>query len=212
MSDIDLNSQEVKDAIEAAVNKATEGLIAKRDELLGEVRKLKQGRTINPEDVTKLEDKIDALQSQVEEANKAAKKAQGDAEKAAKAKADAEATVSKLLVDNGLSDALAKVGVTNPVLVKAAKAMFSTQAQVADEGGAKVAKLGDKLLADAITEWAGSDEGKHFVTAHDASGGGAQGNRNRGGAAAKSVTREAFNGMDPAQQANHFREGGIVTD
>lgn len=210
--DIDLSSQEVKDAIEAAVNKATEGLVAKRDELLGEVRKLKQGRTINPEDVTKLEDQIDALKGQVDEANKAAKKAADSEAKALKAKDDADGAVSKLLVDNGLSDALTKVNVTNPALIKAAKAMLAGQVQIVDDAGNKVARVGDKALADYITEWAGSDEGKHFVTAHDANGGGAQGNRNSGGAAPKTMTREAFNALAPAAQSKFSIEGGSLTD
>ena len=90
MSDIDLNSQEVKDAIKAAVDEATSGLVAKRDELLGEVRKLKLGKTINPEDVQKLEDQIEALKDKVDEANKAAQKAAANEAKAHKAREDAE--------------------------------------------------------------------------------------------------------------------------
>lgn len=212
MSDtIDLNSQEVKDAIEAAVERATGPLLAKRDELLGEVKKLRKGQQIDPEELARVEQERDDARSALSEAQKVAKKATEAADKAAKAQADAEGSVAKLLVDNGLTDALAKAGVNNPALVKAAKAMFATQAQVADDNGSKVARIGDKALADAIAEWAGTDEGKHFVTAHDASGGGSQGGH-KGGGAAKAITREAFNGLDPSAQSAHFQGGGVVTD
>lgn len=213
MSDtIDLNSPEAKAAIKAAVEEATSGLVAKRDELLAEVKQLKKGRQIDPADVEKLDAEIDALKSQLADAQKQAKTATQAAEKAAKAQADAEGSVARLLVDNGLTDALAKAGVTNPALVKAAKAMFAIQAEVADENGSKVARIGDKPLADAIAEWAGTDEGKHFVTAHDASGGGSQGGRKGGGAAKKEIGRAAFDALDPVARAAHFADGGVVID
>jgi hypothetical protein len=177
MSDIDFDSPEVKAAIEAAVEKATAPLLAKRDELLGEVKKLRKGQQIDPADLERVENERDEIKAALAEANKAAKKATTDAEAARKALADAEGYTTKLLVDNGLTDALTKANVTNPALIKAAKAMLAGQVEVITEGGQKVARFGDKPLADAITEWAGSDEGKHFVTAPDTSGGGSQGGR-----------------------------------
>lgn len=213
MSDtIDLNSQEVKDAIEAAVERATGPLLAKRDELLGEVKKLRKGQQIDPADLERVEQERDDAKAALAEANKAAKKAVTEAEAAKQKLADAEGYTTKLLVDNGLTDALAKAGVNNPALVKAAKAMFATQAQVADDNGSKVARIGDKPLADAIAEWAGTDEGKHFVTAHDASGGGSQGGHKGGGAAKKEISRAAFDALDPGARAAHFADNGVVID
>jgi hypothetical protein len=126
----------------------------------------------------RVENERDEIKAALAEANKAAKKAVSDAEAAKQKLADAEGYTTKLLVDNGLTDALTKANVTNPALIKAAKAMLAGQVEVITEGGQKVARFGDKPLADAITEWAGSDEGKHFVTAADVSGGGSQGGRN----------------------------------
>lgn len=177
MSDIDFDSPEVKAAIDAAVEKATAPLLAKRDELLGEVKKLRKGQQIDPADLERVENERDEIKAALAEANKAAKKAATEAEAARKALTDAEGFTTKLLVDNGLGEALAKAGVTNPVHVKAAKAMLAGQVQITAEGDQKVAKLGDKALAEAIAEWAGGDEGKHFVTAPDTSGGGSQGGR-----------------------------------
>ena len=170
---IDLNSPEGKAAMQEAIEKATAPLVAKRDELLGEVKKLRKGQEIDPAELERVEGERDKYKSDLAEANKLVKKATADAEAANKRATDAEGFTSKLLVDNGLTDALVKAGVTNPVHQKAAKAMLAGQVQITDDNGAKVPKLGDKALAEAITEWAGTDEGKFFVTAPDANGGGA---------------------------------------
>ena len=176
MSEIDLNSPEVKAAIKAAVQEATQPLIDKRDELLGEVKKLRKGKEIDPAEVEKLETALEAATEANKQLQKDAKAAQTAAEKATKALEVAEANTSKLLVDNGLTDALVKAGVTNPVHQKAAKAMLAGQVELTDENGTKVPMLSGKKLAESITEWAGTDEGKFFVTAPDASGGGAHNN------------------------------------
>ena len=176
MSDsIDLSAPEVQAAIQAAADKATAPLVAKRDELLGEVKKLRKNAEIDPADLERVEAERDALKQQLTEAQRIAKKATTDAEAAIKRAESAEGGMTKLLVDNGLSEALAKAGVTNPVHQKAAKALLRDQVGVVTEGDQQAVKVGDKALADFITEWAGSDEGKHFVTAADTSGGGSHG-------------------------------------
>lgn len=172
----ELDSQEVKDAIAAAVAEAVEGLKAKNAELLGKLQKAKQGAAIDPAEVAALEAERDQLKAERDAANKAIKKSEQTVAEALKRAEAAEGYTTKLLVDNGLTDALIKAGVTNPVHQKAAKAMLAGQVEVADEGGTKVPRLNAKALADAITEWAGSDEGKHFVTAADTNGSGAQNN------------------------------------
>lgn len=172
---IDLNAPEVQEAITAAVEKATQPLLAKRDELLNEVKTLRKGKQVNPEDVEKLETAIDELKGQLADAQKAAKTATTDAEKARKALETSESFTQRLLVDNGLNDALAKAGVTNPVHLKAVKSMLASQVQVVAEGDTRVAKVGDKALGDFVNEWAKGDEGKFFVAAPNNSGGGANG-------------------------------------
>ena len=204
MSDeIDLTAPEVQEAIKAAVEKATAPLVAKRDELLGEVRKLRKGREIDPAEMEKLEEQVETLKSQLAEQAKAAKTANQDAEKARKALTEAEGSMTRLLVDNGLSEALVKAGVTNPVHQKAAKALLREQVGVVAEGDQKVVKVGDKALSDFIAEWAGSDEGKHFVTAPDTNGGGSHGGyRPSGGAAPKRSE------MNHVQKAEFIKEHG----
>lgn len=211
MSDIDLTSPEVKQAIADAIAEATEGLKAKNTELLGKLTKAKQGQQIDPADLAAVETERDQLKQQLNEATKAVKKLTTENEATAKKLADAEGFTQKLLVDNGLSEALAKAGVTNPVHQKAAKAMLAAQVQVVDDNGNKVARVGEKALMDFIGEWAGSDEGKHFVAAPNASGGGAHGSH-RTSTTAKSVPRAEFSAMNPVDRAAFMADGGTVVD
>lgn len=170
---IDLDSQEVKDAIAAAVAEEVAGLKAKNAELITKNKKLQSGQTIDPAEVEALERERDDWKAKAGEASRAAAKAAKDLDAATKRAEASESYTTQLLVDNGLNDALAKAGVTNPVHQKAAKAMLAGQVQIATEGNTKLPKVGDKALAEFVKEWAGGDEGKHFVTAPDAGGGGA---------------------------------------
>ena len=199
MADIDLKDPAVQDAIKAAVDEATAGLLKKRDELLGEVKKLRKNSEIDPEDYQRLKDENDELQGKVTEATKAAKKAETEAQKALK-QAEAEAGMtSKLLVDNGLNEALTKAGV-KPEYLKAAKAMFAGQVQVVTDGDSRVAKVGDKALSDFVSAWAAGDEGKHFVAAPNNSGGGSGG----GGNGRNSGVQGKIDGTE-AERAAYFK-------
>lgn len=208
---IDLSAPEVQEAIKKAVTEATEGLVRKRDELLTELKEARKGKAINPEDVDRLESRIDELEGKLKEAEKSAKTATKEADTAKKALADAEGSMTRMLVDNGLTDALAKAGVTNPVHLRAAKALLASQVQVVTEGENKLAKVGDKALGDFIGEWAKGDEGKFFVAAPASSGGGANGSRSNNHQA-PSVTRQAFEAMNPVAQREHIQKQGVVTD
>lgn len=207
---IDLNAPEVQEAIAAAIEKATAPLIAKRDELLREVKEARKGKQVNPEDVDKLESTIDELKGQLSEAQKAAKTAMKESETTKKALADAESFTTRLLVDNGLTDALSKAGVTNPVHLKAVKSMLSGQVQVVSEGDQKIAKVGDKALSDFVGEWAKGDEGKFFVAAPNNSGGSAA--PGNGKPEAKTMTRSQFDQADHMTRAEFAKSGGKVVD
>ena len=209
---IDINSQEVKDAIAAAVEEATGGLRTKNAELLGKLKKAQQGASVDPADFDALERERDQLRADLAAANKAVKKATTDLEAASKRAGDAEAYTTKLLVENGLNEALASSGVTNPVHQKAAKAMLASQVQVVADGDARSLKVGDKGLSDYMKEWAAGDEGKHFVTAAASNGGGASNNGRPVNPAAKTIARSAFNALSPAEQMAHAKAGGLITD
>lgn len=211
MSDIDLTSPEVKAAIEAAVEKATTPLVAKRDELLGEVKKLRASTGITPADIEKVEAERDELKAKLAEANKVASKATKEAEAALKKASEIDSNYTRTLTDAALTEALAKAGVTQPVHIKAAKAMLAGQLQAVDENGARVVKAGDKALADFITEWAGSEEGQFFVASSGAHGDGAHGGA-RVTSGKSSVTRSTFDGMSAEARMAHTKAGGTVTD
>jgi hypothetical protein len=117
---------------------------------------------------------LDATQAKLAEAVKAAKAATTEAEKVKKQYETESKVAHNLLVENGLTQALVAAKV-KPELMKAAKAMLSGSVVLTADGENRVAKIGDKPLADAITEWAKSDEGKHFVAAPANGGGGASG-------------------------------------
>jgi hypothetical protein len=210
MSEIDTSSPEFKAALKDAVEEATAGLVAKRDELLGEVKKLRKGQQVDPAEVEKIEAERDAARAEAAEAKKQAAKTARELEGATKRAAEVEQREQRLLVDNGINEALAKAGVNNPALAKAAKALLVSQAQVVADGDARVVKIGDKALSDAVSEWAGSDEGKHFVTAASNTGGNSQGGGNNSGGAAKTITRQAFEALSPASRMEHINAGGVV--
>ena len=162
---------------------------------------MKKGRDIDPAEIQALESERDELRSKLTAAEKAAKIATKDAETIRKQLESESSFNQRLLVDNGLTEALTKNGVTNPVHLKAAKALLMQGIKVELDGDNRVAKMGDKLLTEAITEWASGDEGKHFVAAPGNAGGGAAGGgAGNGGAGAAKGKLDG----SPAERAAYF--------
>ena len=200
----------VKEAIESAVAEATEGLKAKNAELLGKLKKATKDAAIDPAEYQAVQAELEQTQAKLAEAQKIAKTAAKEAESAKKALEGEAGFVSKLLVDNGLNDALLKAGV-KPEMTKAVKALLSGQVSIKIDGDKRDAVIGDKSLSDFVSEWAKSDEGKHFVAAPANQGGGAPGGAGKGGNV-KSLTRTAFDGLDVAAKSKFIADGGTVTD
>lgn len=177
MSEIDTNSDEFKQAVAEAVAEEVKGLKAKNSELIKKNERLSKGKEILPEELEAAERLAEEWKEKAVAADKAAKKAAADLEAANKRAAEIDTAYSNSLRDSALTDALAKAGVTSPALLKAAKALLKDDVQVVDVDGKRVVKAGDVDLDKHITEWAGSDEGKHFVAAPEHNGGGSQGGR-----------------------------------
>ena len=207
----DPNDADVKAAIKAAVDEAVAGLQTKNAELLAKLKKATKDAQIDPSEHAALQSELDATQAKLAEATKALKAANTEAEKVKKAFEGESKLTHRLLVENGLTDALTKAGVTNPVHLRAAKAMLSGQVQLVAEGDNRIAKVGDKALADYVGEWAKGEEGKYFVAAQQNGGGGAPGGAGKGGNV-KSLTRTAFDGLDVAAKSKFIADGGTVTD
>ena len=203
-------SDDIQDQIKAAVEEATAGLAAKNKELLAELKEARKGKQIDPAEVEKLESKIALLETDLGNATKALKEG-NKAYETLKASLDAETGfTSKLLLDNGLTDALVKNGVAAPFL-PAVKAMLISQAKIEVNGNDRVAKIGDKELGEFVKNWATSDDGKNFISAPANSGGGSAGGSS-GGTGGKTVSRSGFDSMSHVERANFVKQGGKVTD
>jgi len=195
----DVNAPEAQEAIQAAVDAAVANMAAKNKELLGELKKAKKGQEIDPQTVADLEAQVEKLQGDLATVSKTAKEAAKAHESAVKQLASETSFTQKLLIDNGLLETLGKNGVTNPVHQKAAVAMLRSGVSIIAEGDLRIAKVGDKDLADYVKEWASSEEGKHFVAAPANTGGCATGGSTSSGK--KTITRSQFAAMPPTEQA-----------
>lgn len=154
---------------------SNDALAAKNKELLGEVKVFKakaKGADIDPEAYAALQTEVEELRGTLDKSGKASK---SEIEKLTKALGEKDGALQSYLIDGGLTEALVKVGVSNPVSMKAAKAMLRAQASIKADGGQYQAVMGDKPLSDAVAAWAATDEGKHFIAAPTNSGGGAGG-------------------------------------
>ena len=205
---MEISEEELSAKIAEAVDSATGGLAKKNQELLAELKEARKGKAIDPAELDRLQSKIDSLESDLGLAQKAKK----DQDKLLKQVQDALAAESgftqKLLIDNGLTDALVKAGVANQFL-PAVKAMFGSQAKIVAEGDARKALIGDKELTEFVSSWATSDEGKHYIAAPSNGGGGASGGS--GGSSGQKVwTRERFDAASHYERSEFAKAGGKV--
>jgi len=171
---LDVNDPEFKAALKAAIDEATAPLIAKRDELLGELKKARKNSEISPDDYQKLSDQVDELQGKLTESTKSIKTLTADAEKFKKLYESESANTAKNLIDSSLTNALVDAKV-DPKFMKAVKALIGRDAKVEVNGDDRVAKIGDKALGDYIKEWASTEEATHYLAAPTNSGGGGGG-------------------------------------
>ena len=184
----------------AELEAAIEVLSAKNNQLLGEVKVAKakaKGAEIDPAEYAALQNENETLKSEL---NKSTKDSTKTIEALQTSLSEKDGALQSYLIDNGLNDAMLKAGI-KPEFMSAAKAMLKANTKVTAENGQYSALMGDKPLYDAITEWAASDEGKHFVSAPANSGGGATG----GNGNANSVTPKGNLGGDKGQRVNAIR-------
>jgi hypothetical protein len=200
----------LKEAVEAAVEAAKGPLDAKNKELLSELKEAKKGKAIDPAEVERLEGKIEDLQGKLTAAEKAAKDAEKAREKAVKDLETESGFTSKLLIQDGLKSALLANGVKDEDFLDTLVAKFSGTASIVADGADRKVMLGDKPLADAIKEFAGSDSGKKFVSAPANGGGGAPGGG--GGGSGKTMAKSAFDALPPKERSAFMASGGSLVD
>ena len=208
INDVD-TKKAVKDLVDAAVTEATAGLVAKNQELLGKLKKATKDAQIDPVEHQALQAELEQTQAKLTEAQKIAKTATTEAEKAKKALESESGFTTKLLIDNGLNDAPLKAGV-KPEMSKAVKALLAGQVTIKADGDKRDAMIGDKSLSDFVGEWAKTDEGKHFVSAPNNQGGGATGGGTDKGQV-KTMTRAAFEALDATAKVEFSKGGGTLT-
>ncbi len=202
-----------KDELDAAIEAAKEAQDQKNRELLAEVKDLKAkvraSQEIKPEDLAAIEARAEKAEADLKALQGQVKTLTTERDKAVKALETESGFTQRLLVENGLTEALTAAGVKEAPHLKAVKALFAPQVKIEADGETRVAKLGDKALADAIKEWAASDEGKFFVSAPNNGGGDARGGK--GGDGGKTMTRSEYD-ADPVKGARMIREGYAIVN
>jgi len=170
VEDMEAELSELKDSVTA--------LASKNKELLGELkteRKANRESDIDSDKYYKLKDEFDDLKESSKKMEHELKGRDKEIVKLTESNTGLNTNLHNVIVDGGLTDSLAKVGVL-PHFMDAAKALLKGQVSIADNK----AVVGDKPLTDFMTEWAG-EAGKHYIGAADNSGGGAGGNKSGGG-------------------------------
>ena len=192
----DEQAQKAFDLHTASVTKKLEeettGLKKSRDEILAEKKKLqeqyKMYEGIDPEKareaLKKLADmdKKKMMDSGEYEKLLAAEKAQWEAEKAELIAKEEKAKgyITKTEVDRQLTEQFIKIGINDPDMLKAVKAMFQDSVNVSEvDGGYKVLH-GEKTLEQSIKEFSETPAAKKFISAPVNAGGGSPGSAGGG--------------------------------
>lgn len=204
----------VDDLIAAALADAEEkheadiaGLKANNTRLKDQLKKANAGEG-NAEEIARLEAELETSKAKLKTAEKDLAKITKERDETAKTLEAETGFTQKLLVDNGLTDALVKANVAKQFL-PAVKAMLAGQVTLKVDGENRVAVVGDKSLADFVTEWTKGEDGKHYVAAPANGGAGAKGGTDKPGGG-KTIDQAGFDAMKPVERAAFFAEGGTI--
>lgn len=182
--------------------------------------------------------KMDQLLSETKIAKSAAKQAAEEAQKILddKALADnnfeelyksSEAKNQKLMEDfNGLRENISqkdRLSVANKIANQLAEGQnaellstFIAPRLKSTDDGIKILDVNGALTVltpeELATEFKSSDRYAALLKGNQASGGGAAGGQNSGSAAPKTITRAAFEGMNPTEKMGFIKSGGNTSD
>lgn len=210
----------------------TRGLLAKRDELLGSEKKLKEQISAYEEGKKETATKIAELEGLLEKANNGDQKAKeyyetklADAQKkydTDMAKITAEKDKYEKLHLTSLRDKAIEEGTKDLNFVAGLKQGFIARVLATNEFLPDTDPMTGQLvflnkehhtIEEAINAFALTQEGKAYL-ANPSSGGGASGSRPTGGGTKeKTMSREQFNDLqkrDPKQAQEFFRNGGRI--
>lgn len=201
-----------------AVEQSEAGLKANRDKVLGELKQLKKSYgDVSPEDIEQMRAQIEELeeaQGKAANADELVKrteaKYQRELEKLQGKLQQSEGEITTLLRDRGLTDALAKAGVTEKGL-EYARAYFAPKVEIESDGEGRTATIDGRPLHEAVADWAKSEDAKMFLRANANTGGGASGGTG-GTSGAKQMARVEFEKLTPQDQMEFIRDGGQLAD
>ena len=143
---------------------------SKNGELLKELRIAKnKTKELDFDTYNKVLEENDTLKGELSKAKNDLNLKAKDLEKLTGTLTEKDNYLKNLTLENSLNDHLTKAGV-KPEFMNAAKALLKNQASVSDNN----VLIGDKNIADYMTEWSASD-GKVFIAAPANNGGGATG-------------------------------------
>jgi small-conductance mechanosensitive channel len=162
---------ELTDTLKAQ-EEANKGLKADLTKAKNELRK---GQEIDPSEFASLQRENEELKGKLTTLDKDFKKVAGERDTLAKTLETESKITLEMQRDSDLTNGLSAINVTNPINLKAAKALLAAQVAVVTDGDKRISKVGEKSVTDYLKEWATTDEGKHFVSAQANNGGGAQG-------------------------------------
>lgn len=160
---------ELKEKLEAT-ERSNNGLKAD----LAKAKAKARGADIDPDEYAKLQTENEDLKFNFTKVQKDLAKQADTLTSQLKEK---DSALTQYLIDSQLTDSLSKVGVL-PQFMDATKSLLKSQATIRNDNGSYQALMGEKSIADAVKEWAVSDNGKYFVKAPDNTGGGSTGSGN----------------------------------
>ncbi len=185
---LDLNDPETKQAVESIVAEQTEGLVAKNNELLSEVKKFKtKAKTVegfDVEDYKRLKSAEDEIEVKKAEAegnykellDKQTNKFTSEIDSLKEQLSGEQSFTRNLLVDNAMTDKLLEAGVAKPLIPAAKALLMQNEMDIVTEGDKRSAVVktddGELGIADFVNKWTQGEQGSHFLAAPANGGGG----------------------------------------
>lgn len=217
-----LNSEEGKTAVQKMVDEAVEGLKNKNNELIGKNKKEREQNESLQSQLEEINGKLSEYQKKQLEGETDVSKVreqlttqhQKEIEKFQTELSTSKSTIEKLVIDNGLSDAITKANIA-PHHIPAVKALIRTENKIAisDNEGIPSATVNGQGLHEFVKSWASGDVGKHYVSAGNNGGGGASGaDKGSKGSGVKTISRSDFESMDSKVRSSFISDGGKVVD
>lgn len=211
MPTIDTDTEAGKAELQKIIDKETQGLKDKRDELLGKVKTLTDGQKA-------IQDQLDEIKAEKDAAIAEAAGKKGDVETIKKQLEEKHAKEikkltderdalksqrEKLLIDGGLADALDKANVA-PQFKDAVKALIRAGNKVEIvEGDTPSVTIDGKPMNEFVSGWAQGDQGKHYIAADDNSGGDTK---------AKGRTDPAKGGAKKKSEMSHVERADFINE